>query len=325
MPRVSVVMPVYNGERFLAEAIESILAQTFEDFEFIIVDDGSGDRSADIIADYARKDERIRIVTLPRNMGVAAAHNAGIAASSGAYIATMDCDDISLPQRLQRQVDYLKAHPAIGGVGVSADKVSEDLSHLYSFEVPLCHTLITYEMFTGQTALIRASMMVRREFLEAAGGHDPDFGSCHDFEFFLRLIWQTKIRLANIDAPLYLYRQHDASLTQSRKTWPPPATVEAKRRALKQLWGEEPGDAVARLIQARPGMRLHWRERRMVRRDLTRLIEALIAEDWVEGDDRALLYETVRRRVEGTHARWWLKCRHWYRYRIKRHLPKRAR
>ena len=120
-------MPVYNGEKYLAEAIESILTQTFADFEFVIVDDGSQDGSAAIIRDYAKRDERIRVIRHERNQGVTTARNSGIAASRGEFIAAMDHDDISLPQRLEKQVDFLQSHPGywrgwhIPTVGVSRD------------------------------------------------------------------------------------------------------------------------------------------------------------------------------------------------------------
>ena len=117
MPLVSVVMPVFNGEKFLVEAIESILSQTFTDFELIIVDDGSTDGSADIIRAYAEQDSRIRFVQLAENMGEAGARNAGIAVASGKYIAAMDCDDISLPERLRMQVEFLESTSPIDGVG----------------------------------------------------------------------------------------------------------------------------------------------------------------------------------------------------------------
>ena len=117
MPLVSVVMPVYNTEKYVGEAIESILGQTFSDFEFIIVDDGSRDRSPAIIRDYERSDERIRCLRLERNAGTAAAKNHGIAAATGEFIAGMDSDDVSLPERLGKQLEFLRANPDIGAVG----------------------------------------------------------------------------------------------------------------------------------------------------------------------------------------------------------------
>ena len=112
-PKISVVMPVLNGEKYLAEAIESILNQTFQDFEFIIVDDGSTDQTPEILRSYANKDSRIQIVTNPINRGIGYSRNRGIALSRGEYIANMDADDLCLPERFEKQVRFLDSHPDI--------------------------------------------------------------------------------------------------------------------------------------------------------------------------------------------------------------------
>ena len=136
MPLVSVVMPVFNGEKYLAEAIESILSQTFTDFELLIVDDGSRDCSAAIIRGYEKRDERIRFFQLECNSGTAVARNHAVAASIGTYITYMDCDDVCLPERLQKQVDFLQSNCDIGGVGTHAKAVSENMQHLYDRTPP---------------------------------------------------------------------------------------------------------------------------------------------------------------------------------------------
>ncbi|MBI5094602.1 MAG: glycosyltransferase family 2 protein [Candidatus Hydrogenedentes bacterium] len=109
-PAVSVVMSVYNGERYLAEAIESILGQTYRDFEFIIIDDGSTDESLKIVEGYASRDNRIRLVSRP-NRGLAAALNDGIEIARAPIIARMDADDVSLPKRFEKQMLYMAQHP----------------------------------------------------------------------------------------------------------------------------------------------------------------------------------------------------------------------
>src|SRR3954452_3787995 len=109
-PKVSVAMPVYNSERYLAKAVESILAQTFTDFEFLIVDDGSTDASRAILENYAARDQRIKLVSRP-NTGYLIALNEMLERSLGYYVARMDADDVALPQRFERQVKYLDDHP----------------------------------------------------------------------------------------------------------------------------------------------------------------------------------------------------------------------
>ena len=150
MPLVSVVMPVFNGEMWLTEAIDSILAQTFTDFELLIVDDGSRDSSAEIIRGYEKRDERIRFFQLECNSGTAVARNHAIAASIGTYITYMDCDDVCLPERLQKQVDFLDSNCDIGVVGTHAKAVSENMQHLYDRTPPERHALILLDQYIGE-------------------------------------------------------------------------------------------------------------------------------------------------------------------------------
>ena len=172
-PLVSVVMPVYNGERYLAEAIESILGQTFTDFELLIVDDGSIDSSPAIARAYAERDSRIRIFQLERNMGKADARNVGCFAAKGDYIAAMDCDDISLPLRLEKQVNFLETNPGIGIVGVCAKTLNYDLTEtLMNWDVPRCHALIVLTTFLGY-GFVGASIVCRRDILHTVVGYEP--------------------------------------------------------------------------------------------------------------------------------------------------------
>ena len=316
VPLVSVVMPVYNGERFLAEAIDSILTQTFSDFEFIIVDDGSTDCSPEIIQAYDERDARVSFVQLAENMGEAGARNAGIAVAKGDFIAAMDCDDISLPERLRMQVDYMEAHPDIGGVGVGAAVVYEDLTPRFTYTLPTCHPLILLSMMVGGSALLYASIMVRREFFAEAGGYDPKFRSAPDFELFLRMVWENGIRYANLPTLLYLYRRHEASISHNRQSWPSPGATLARSRALELLWGEAPKGTVDLFMKVRPGMKLSWQERRLARRDISRLIESMVDANWVGQGERPLMLAEMHRRLEGTTPRFWQMFLHLWRYRI---------
>ena len=123
MPEITVLMPVYNGEKYLRPAIESILNQTFSDFEFLIINDGSTDNSESIILSY--KDERIRYVKNENNLKLIKTLNKGIDLARGKYIARMDADDISLPTRLEREIEYMESHPECGLVSVFPYVMSE--------------------------------------------------------------------------------------------------------------------------------------------------------------------------------------------------------
>jgi glycosyltransferase involved in cell wall biosynthesis len=124
-PRVSVVTATYNGARFLPAAIESILAQSYTDFEYVIVDDASTDASAAIATDYAAQDNRVRLVTNPVRLGPPGALNRALAAVQGDYVAVLDHDDLALPERLARQVAFLDAQPAVGAVGAKVRFIDE--------------------------------------------------------------------------------------------------------------------------------------------------------------------------------------------------------
>ena len=313
-PLVSVVMPVYNGERFLAEAIESILGQTFQDYEFLIIDDGSQDGSAAISQTYAERDSRIRCIQLRTNQGEAGARNAGIAAAAGRYVAMMDCDDVSLPERLQLQFDFLEANREIGAIGVGNQEVNEDLSPPFDYRLPQCHALILLSMLYGETAIARNSIMMRRELIIASGGYNPEFEVATDYEFFLRIVWQVRMRYASLNTILYLYRQHEASIMGQATTHNLPAKINARRAALERLWGEAPAETLDLLLKLRPGYKLGWRARRRARRDLQRLIEAMVEHGWVDPGDLPLLAAEIRQRLEWTTPRLWQQFLYWRRH-----------
>lgn len=311
MPLVSVVMPVYNREVFVAEAVESILEQTFTDFEFIIVDDGSRDRSPEIIREYERRDDRVRFLTLEQNSGTAAAKNHGIEAASGKYIAGMDSDDVSLPQRLEKQVDFLRANPQIGAVGTRAPLTDECLKPFVDYRVPEKHAHIAYNIMLGRS-VVGASLLIRRDLLIDVGGYELCRKRGNDIELVSRLI--SKTRFANIPEWLYLYRKHDVQRIDTgiaERDW-----ADLMRRLLCRLWGEAPQASLDRMARVELRDKLSWSERRLLKRDLERYIESLIAAGWIEQADRAYLIDLMNRQLERTTPRLWQIFRHWRRHRF---------
>ena len=147
-PIVSVVMPVYNTEAYLTDSVDSILGQTFLDWELICVDDGSSDGSLDILRRYERADPRVRVITRP-NTGVARARNDGMRVAAGRYIAAMDSDDVALPERLRRQVDYMESHPECVGLGAAVRIVGPDLMPIDDEYKPLDHETIDGQTLAG--------------------------------------------------------------------------------------------------------------------------------------------------------------------------------
>lgn len=213
-PRVSVVVPVYNAEAHLDEAIQSVLNQTFADFELIAVDDGSIDRSPAILKRFERADPRVRVIARP-NTGIVGALNDGIAAARGPILARMDADDVCLPHRFERQVAYLDAHPDCVLLGTMVTVVDPHGLELYDSEPLLEHDELERELMKGRGGVIRhPAAMIRRDALERAGGYRPEYQWAEDLDLFLRLAEVG--RIANLPDTLLLYRQHPQSVNRTR-------------------------------------------------------------------------------------------------------------
>lgn len=311
-------MPVYNGEQYLAEAIDSILSQTFSDFELILVDDGSQDNSIDLMRAYQDRDERISIFQLDRNMGMADARNYGIAKASGQYITTMDCDDISLPRRLQLQVVFLESNAEVGAVGISGQAVNEDLtSVLFELSVPPKHAQIVLANFVG-VSFIYTTVMARSALMRSVGGYQPGRRSGEERELYWRMLWGTRARFANLPENLYTYRQHGQSFSANRDAKLKAETDEVRAFMLRQLWGEAPAETLDRFFRMAQGGKLGWLDRRAAKHDMTRLIDAFASHGLVELDELPLLADEAKRHLEGTMPRLWQKFLHWRRHRLRR-------
>ena len=208
MPKVSVVMPAYNAEKYIGEAIESILNQTFTDFEFIIVDDCSKDKTADIVNSYS--DKRIRFYQNDKNMGVATTLNRGLDLATGEYIARMDSDDISLPERFEKQVAYMSAHPECAVCGTDIELFGAKrgvFAHSGTAELLKVDSLFA-------SPLAHPTVMMRSSVIGALGMHyDGDYNGIEDYELWIRVT--EKYDLGNLNEILFRYRIHPAQVTQN--------------------------------------------------------------------------------------------------------------
>jgi glycosyltransferase involved in cell wall biosynthesis len=213
-PAVSVLMPVYNAARYLAEAVESVLAQTFRDFEFVIVDDGSTDRSPAMLDEYAKRDSRIRIIRRP-NTGIVGALNDAIEESKAALIARMDADDVSLPDRLEKQVAYLRDHAECVALGSRVVGIDPYGCVLFQSEHKLTHEEIDAELLNGVGwSIVHPVAMLRRDAVEKVGLYRRQWQYVEDLDLFLRLAETGK--LANLPDRLLRYRQHTESINRTR-------------------------------------------------------------------------------------------------------------
>lgn len=204
-PVVSVVMPTYNGERFLRPAIESILNQTFQDFELIVVDDSSTDSTPHILSEV--QDDRLVILKNERNLGIAGATNIGLAAAHGEYIALQDHDDISLPHRLQTEVDFLNSHPEIALVGSAATLMDENGLTYEDFPFPTEEIDLKWKLL-WDCSFHHTAIMVRRAVILGIGGYgeDPAFRFAECYDPLSRLSMRHGI--ANLPDRLVLWRRH---------------------------------------------------------------------------------------------------------------------
>ena len=221
-PKVTVLMPVYNGERYLAEAIDSILNQTFGDFEFLIINDGSQDNSRMILDSYS--DARIRVVDNEKNMGLPATLNKGMELALGAYIARMDCDDICLPTRLEKQVTLMDSQPEVGVCGTWFDVSGQNL--VRDFPQDDAHIRIA---MLGYCALGHPTVMMRKSYFAANGlFYNPAFKyGAEDYDLWTRCM--DFFALANVGEVLLHYRHHETQMTENYKQ-----AVESKLAIIRQ-------------------------------------------------------------------------------------------
>jgi len=256
-PALSVAMSVYNGERFLAEAIESVLAQTFTDFEFLILDDGSRDATKAIVERYAARDPRIRLIAR-ENRGLISSLNQLLAEARAPIVARMDADDVCMPERFEHQLDFLTANPDHDVLGTWTYEIDErgnkwmggdaaELKH------PLTHEAFLRSIEENGPLLCHSTVMYRRDTVMAAGGYHAAFRHCEDLDLWLRLASRT--RVSNLPEYLLSYRRYDDQVSS--------------RHATEQ----QIGAAIARLA---------WRERQAGRPDPTEHLERLPAIDQLD-------------------------------------------
>jgi glycosyltransferase involved in cell wall biosynthesis len=206
-PRVSVVSTVYNGEPYFDRAIPGILAQTFDDFEFIVVDDGSSDGSLGKLRELAERDARVRVFA-PGRLGAAAAYNYGVAQAQGEYIARQDFDDCSYPDRLRLQVAFLDSHPEVGVVGGHYVLIDERRNERYVRIPPTEHAAILSSMARG-VPLAHTVATFRRRVWTEAGGY-PLVKNLIDMRFWLR-VGKLGWRFANVPVLVGEHYVHDSS------------------------------------------------------------------------------------------------------------------
>jgi len=258
MPRVSVLMSVRNGERWVGEAVDSILGQTFGDLEFIVVDDGSEDATGAILD--RRKDPRLRVVHQPPS-GLTASLNRAWRLSGAALLARMDADDVAHPERLARQVTFLDAHPEVGLLGSGCHAISVS-GEVVGVIVPPEADAAIRRVLIRKNPFVHSSVMLRREALAAAGGYDESLPVAQDYDLWLRMSRLT--RMANLPEPLVKRRLTPGRVSSARDTDRLKAEVTMKLRALRT--GAYPLWCAAFLVKPVVALALPAALRRVLRR-----------------------------------------------------------
>lgn len=215
-PIVSVIMPVYNAEKYLEQALTSIMGQSFREFEYIVINDGSSDESAAILEAYARRYKAIKLF-YQENRGIIRSLNRGLEMAAGRYVARMDADDVSLPQRLERQVAFLERHPNCVLLGTWADIQIEDglpdRIHSHPAHDPALRWNLLFD-----TPFVHSSVMIRRDAVRTVGGYAENLPprSPEDFELWSRLAKDHEV--ANLPEVLHIYRETTGSYSRIERT-----------------------------------------------------------------------------------------------------------
>lgn len=249
-PHVNVLMPVFNGESHVREAIESILGQTFADFELILVEDGSTDRTLDILRNYARRDLRVVLLENGSNQGLVYSLNRGLSLARGKYIARMDADDISLPDRLQRQVEYMESHPEVGVLGTNIAYIDDNGHLMYGGRPkdkrPESPKVIEW-LLMWRCCIYHPTVMIRRAILEHTGFiYDPTFEPAEDRELWVRLSKHTVI--AKLPEVLLHYRISAGSISRVRAEEQRRKGALIVQRELAALLGEQPSKQAVEIL-----------------------------------------------------------------------------
>ncbi len=203
MPTVSVIMAVYNEETTVALAIESVIAQTYNDWELIIINDCSTDRTPEITGQYAVTYDKIRVLANKQNIGLAASLNKGIKEAQGKYIVRMDSDDYSHLERFEKQVTFMKANPDVDVLGTGAELIDENGKTITCINLPETHDEIAATIHK-MSPFFHPSVIIRKEFLDRSGGYNNRLRNCQDFDLWSRMFRQSTYH--NLQEPLIRYQ-----------------------------------------------------------------------------------------------------------------------
>lgn len=235
-PGLSVLLSVYNGEKYLREALDTLLAQTFGDFELVAVDDASTDATPAILSEYADEDPRIRIITNAKNLGLVNALNVGLAECRAPLVARADADDIYHPERLAKQVAFMEQHEDVGVLSCWFRRVSEDGTMRRVARPPTeDHFIRIRQLF--MSSILHPGVMFRADVVRSVGGYDADYRDVEDSDLWARLRPHT--RFAVLPKILVDYRVHSSSIMQTRDEAARRRSISVNQRLISEYLGRD--------------------------------------------------------------------------------------
>jgi hypothetical protein len=244
IPIASVVMSVFNGERFLREAVDSILRQSFCDFEFIIIDDGSTDESGSILDHYQTRDPRVRVYH-QENKGLIESLNRGCGLARGKYIARIDADDIALDDRLMRQIERMEKHRNLGLLGGATEWIDATGKSLGIHRYP-CENQMIKLALADDCPVCHPTAFIRREVFLSVGGYRPVVVDAEDYDLWLRIA--DRFDIANLQAVVLKYRIHPGQVSVRKREQEGLSTLAARVAALSRMKGNpDPLNSIAEI------------------------------------------------------------------------------
>lgn len=238
-PLISVILPTYSRESYLAESIESVLAQTYTNFELIIVNDCSTDHTAELLEDFRKKDKRIRVIENEINKGAPASRNIAVELAGGKYLAMMDSDDISLPARFEKQVEFLEKQPQTYVLGCSAFVIDPEGNTVNEWHLPTRDRLIRWHsIFRNSKVFCNPSVMMRASIFDYVPKFNENNRPSDDSELWATIFPYKELGFANLADKLVKYRSHPISITGQVKQSATNLSQDARTRALEDYLGK---------------------------------------------------------------------------------------
>lgn len=292
-PKVSVLMSVLNGERYLSEAVDSILNQTFTDFEFIVIDDGSTDTTPDILAEYAHRDHRMVIIQNKQNIGLTRSLNKGLALARGEYIARQDADDISLPHRLQLQASFLDHHPETVLISSNYEIIDEGGCQIKITQKLTDPILVTWGLLFANYVGGHGVVMFRRAPVINLGGYAEEYRYAQDYQLWSRLVGVGSITI--LPEVLLRWRSHKQSISTEQSPAQTGFALTVAQGNLKQLTGIQFDlGEVAALWHLWSGLPLANRNINLLHRHLNLIYQAFLAHSAEQGHNPEVLSRQLR-------------------------------